>query len=243
MTHISGKRVVVTGASRGLGYAVARALLQRGARVAVCSRDAEKLGSLFEAYGDQVIYAEVDLERPQTIELFATTVLDKWHEVDAVVNNASTLGENGLKPLVDSKYTGLDSAMRVNYLGAFKMISVFLPAMLTHRRGVIVNVTSDVVPNPSAGWGPYGASKAALEYMSRVLAEELREFGVKVYLYDPGDMDTELHWQALPQDDASQLLKPDRSAEPIVRLVYSEVTAVSGSRLSVYDFDMGDRQC
>src|SRR5579875_3913606 len=92
MFDLKGKRFVVTGASRGLGLAVARALLSEGAFVAVCSRNTDDLRRLYAHYGEQVIYAEVNLEDQRSIELFGSTILDRWSWVDGLVNNASTLG-------------------------------------------------------------------------------------------------------------------------------------------------------
>jgi len=239
MFNLKDRRFVVTGASRGLGLAVARALLSEGALVAVCSRSADDLKRLYSHYGEQVIYSEVNLEDQRSIEVFGYTILDKWSWVDGLVNNASTLGVRRLKFLMDSSYGELEEALRVNYLGAFKLISVLLPSMVARRRGVIVNVTSDVAVKPEAGWGAYAASKAALECMSYILAAELRGFGVRVHLYDPGDMDTELHRRALPEDDPDELLKPEHSAKPIVYLLSEAGMGLSGRRLSVHEFGDG----
>jgi len=92
MFNLKDRRFVVTGASRGLGLAVARALLSEGALVAVCSRSADDLKRLYSHYGEQVIYSEVNLEDQRSIEVFGSTILDKWSWVDGLVNNASTLG-------------------------------------------------------------------------------------------------------------------------------------------------------
>jgi NAD(P)-dependent dehydrogenase (short-subunit alcohol dehydrogenase family) len=236
MCELKDKKFVVTGASRGLGSAVARALLSEGALVAVCSRNIEDLKRLYTNYGERAIYAEVDLKDQKSIDAFGSLVLDRWSWVDGLVNNASTLGVKSLKYLLDTAYEELEEALKVNYLGALKFISVFIPSMVVRRRGVIVNLTSDVAVKPAASWGAYAASKAALECMSYVLAEELRQFGVRVHLYDPGDMDTELHRVALPEDNPEELLKPEHSAKPLVYLLSDGGKGLSGRRLSVYDF-------
>ncbi|PSN87843.1 hypothetical protein B9Q03_09975 [Candidatus Marsarchaeota G2 archaeon OSP_D] len=235
MCELRDKKFVVTGASRGLGLAVARALLSEGALVAVCSRNIEDLKRLYTNYGERAIYAEVDLKDQRSIEAFGSLVLDRWFWVDGLVNNASTLGVKRLKNLLDTGYEELEEALKVNYLGAFKLISVFVPSMVVRRQGVVVNVTSDVVVKPSASWGAYAASKGALECMSYILAEELAQFGVRVHLYDPGDMDTELHKLALPEDNPEELLKPEQSAKPILQLLSDKGMGLSGRRLSVYD--------
>jgi NAD(P)-dependent dehydrogenase (short-subunit alcohol dehydrogenase family) len=234
MDKLREKKFVVTGASSGLGLALARRLLKLGALVAVCSRNQNELRALYENYGDRVIYSRVDLAKPSTVELFSSLVLGKWDWVDAVVNNASTLGVRRLKDLADSTYGELEKAVRVNYLGAFKLISVFLPSMLARRSGIIVNITSDVAAHPEAGWGAYAASKAALECMTKILAKELDGFRIRVNLYDPGDMNTKLHKQALPEDDPSSLLSPEKSAEALLRILLNEDVTSSGKRLSVY---------
>lgn len=241
MNELKERRFVVTGASRGLGLALARRLLAQGASVAVCSRSENDLKVLYESYGDRVIYSRADLSKPSSVELFGSLVLDRWGGVDGLVNNASTLGVRRLKNLADTSYNELEKAIRTNYLGAFKTISTFLPSMIVKRRGTIVNITSDVALDPEAGWGAYAASKAALECMTKVLAGEVAEFGIRVFLYDPGDMNTELHRQALPGDDPADLLSPERSAEALLHVLSEENVAHSGKRLSVHELEGEDR--
>jgi short-subunit dehydrogenase len=126
-------------------------------------------------------------------------------------------------PVLESlSWQDMERILRVNVIAPLHLTQLVLPQMKARGEGVIINVTSDAGVEAYAGWGGYGASKAALEHMSRVLAEELTGSGIRVYVVDPGDMNTEMHHFAEPGVDLSGLPGPDVSAPAFVRLVEDE---------------------
>src|SRR6185369_17167166 len=116
-------------------------------------------------------------------------------------NNASTLGPVPLRLLLDTDCEDLEQALAVNLVGPFRLTKVVLGQMVLRGRGLVVNVTSDAALEAYPRWGAYGASKAALEQLGRVWAAELQETGVRVLAVDPGEMDTRMHADAIPDAD------------------------------------------
>ncbi|MDQ3810353.1 MAG: SDR family oxidoreductase, partial [Chloroflexota bacterium] len=145
--------------------------------------------------------------------------LDRFGRVDVLVNNASELGPSPLQPLEDLAAEQFEDILRVNVVAPLRLIQLVLPGMRARRQGLIVNVTSDAAVNAYPTWGGYGASKAALEHLSAVLAAELDGSGVRVYVVDPGDMNTDMHQAAEPGTDLSHLPRPELVAPVFVRLL------------------------
>ncbi len=139
--------------------------------------------------------------------------------VDVLVNNASSLGPSPLPELADYPLPTLEDVFRVNVVAPLQLIQLVLPAMRERHAGLIVNVTSDAAVEAYPTWGGYGASKAALEQASRVLAAELEGSGIRVYVVDPGDMNTQMHQDAEPGVDLSNLPDPEAVAPAFVRLL------------------------
>lgn len=212
---------LITGASRGLGLEVARAYARRGLRLILTARGpaalqqaADELGSLTE-----VLALPGDVGKPADAERLVAAGLSKFGQVDVLINNASELGPS---PMPDLEHLAVDSfedTLRVNVVGALKLIQLVLPGMKARNSGLIVNVTSDAGVQAYPTWGGYGASKAALEHLSRVLAAELEGSAVRVYVVDPGDMDTAMHRAAEPGIDLSHLQTPDLVAPAFVQLL------------------------
>lgn len=214
----SGRVAVVTGGSRGLGRAVARELLARGLTVIIDGRDEAALaqtaqelranGNVIAVCGDVA-----DKEHVHTLIAHAKAL----GRLDLLVNNASTLGETPL-PRVDQLTE--DTFRRLFDVNVFAPIHLMQHALQIMRRSgntaAIVNITSDAAVEPYATWGGYGASKAALEHISRVLAVEL-EGGVRVLVADPGDMDTQMHRDAVPDADPKELRDPAESARALMQ--------------------------
>ena len=205
---------VVTGASRGLGLALTRALSERGWRVIVDARDAGDLDAAVAGLtGVTAIAGDVaDTEHRRALVAAA----DAFGRLDLLVNNASTLGASPLPPLADYPLGTLEDALRVNVLAPLALVQQALP-LLARSGGRIVNVTSDAAVEAYEGWGGYGASKAALEQLTNVLAAE--QPGLKVYAVDPGDMNTRMHQDAFPGEDISDRPPPEDSVPGLLVLV------------------------
>jgi NAD(P)-dependent dehydrogenase (short-subunit alcohol dehydrogenase family) len=201
-------KALITGASRGLGLALAGALARDGWELLLDARDGSALEKAAPS-GSTVIAGDVADPAHRAALVAASGGLD------LLVNNASTLGVTPLPALAGYPLDALEHAFAVNTLGPLALIQGVLPA-LRERRGAIVNVSSDAAREPYEGWGGYGATKAALEQLSNVLAAEEPE--IAVWWVDPGEMRTEM--LAAAGEDASAAPRPEDVAVPaLLRLV------------------------
>ncbi len=218
---------VITGGSRGLGREIARLYAAKAARLFLVARGQTALDEIAsELSGVTEVVALAD-DVSEDAERIARAVLDRFGRVDVLINNASEIGPSPM-PLLDAyPWDELLHVLRINAVAPLHLSQLLLPQMRARRDGVIINVTSDVGVQAYPGWGGYGASKAALEQLSRVLAAELLGSGVRLYIVDPGDMNTEMHRRAEPGIDLSHLPGPDVPAPAFVHLVEAE-TAPSG---------------
>ena len=209
------KTALITGASQGLGRAIATLLAQRGYRLVLNARRAERLD---EAARELSRITEV-VAVPGDVSEIAEEIAARAGRVDLLINNASELGPLPMPRLEDYPWDALLRVLRVNVVAPLHLAQLVLPQMKARGAGVIINITSDAGVNAYPGWGGYGASKAALEHASRTLAAELEGTGVRVLAVDPGDMNTEMHRLAVPDADLDALATPEQVAPSIVRLV------------------------
>jgi NAD(P)-dependent dehydrogenase (short-subunit alcohol dehydrogenase family) len=209
---------IVTGASRGLGFALADALADRGWRLTIDARD-----------GVALEQAAARLRDRTDVVAIAGDVTDPWHRsrlveaagapLDLLVNNASALGPTPLPPLAEYPLDQLEQVYRTNVVAPLALVQVALPRLAEGAR--IVNVTSDAAVEAYAGWGGYGSSKAALEQIGAVLGVEHPE--LRVYTVDPGDMNTQMQQDAFPGEDVSDRLPPEASVPGLLELVEGEL--------------------
>jgi NAD(P)-dependent dehydrogenase (short-subunit alcohol dehydrogenase family) len=225
---LAGLRVAITGGTSGLGLALVRRLLDAHARVAFVARHRDGV----EGVGRERPRATGivgDVSRKDDIHPIAIQVLAALGGLDVLVNNASSLGPVPLAPLADTECEDLELALATNVLGPFRLTKVLLGALTAAARDggrpLVINISSDAAVTPYAGWGAYGASKAALQHLSRIWNEELTAEGVRVISIDPGDMDTPLHAAAVPDADPTQLKRPDAAAAQIVDVIANAIGA------------------
>ena len=221
-TDTSALRVAVTGGTSGLGLALVRALHARGARVAFVARDAARVQRVAaELPGTHGIVG--DIANKDDTHRIAMQISAALGGLDVLVNNASSLGPVPLALLADTDCEALEAALATNLVGPFRLTKALLGALggaaREGRAARIVNITSDAAVSAYPQWGAYGASKAALAQLSHIWDEELREHGVRVMNFDPGDMDTPLHALALPDADPSTLKRPADSARELLTLL------------------------
>src|SRR3989441_859108 len=204
-------RVAVTGGTSGLGLALVREMLARGAQVAFVARGRERVEGVARATGGHGIVG--DISGKEEIHRIALQIVGELGGLDVLVNNASDLGPVPLALLGDTDCEDLERALATNLLGPFRLTRAVLGALAASARegrgAVVLNVSSDAAINPYPRWGAYGASKAGLHHLSRIWNEELTPEGVSVLSLDPGDMDTPLHAAAAPDTDSSQLKRPE----------------------------------
>jgi len=215
--------VAITGGTSGLGRALVRELLDRGAQVAFVARQRDAVEQTARETGAHGIVG--DVSRKEDIHPIAIQILGALGGVDVLVNNASSLGPVPLVPLADTECEDFALALDTNVLGPFRLTRTLLGSLAASardgRRPIVINISSDAAVTPYAGWGAYGASKAALQHLSRIWDAELIVEGVHVVAVDPGDMDTPMHALAVPDADRAGLKRPEQSAREIADLIAS----------------------
>jgi NAD(P)-dependent dehydrogenase (short-subunit alcohol dehydrogenase family) len=213
----STRTAIVTGASRGLGLALARELAAHGWNLVVDARDADALAAAHATFAvpGRTVAVAGDVADPAHREALIAAAWDLGG-LDLVVNNASALGPSPLPALAEIDLAAFEAVLRTNTVAPLALIQEALP-LLEARGGRIVNVTSDAAVEGYEGWGGYGASKAALEQLSNVLAAE--HPGLRVYWVDPGDMRTQMHQDAFPGEDISDRPLPEESVPGLVALI------------------------
>ena len=217
---MSPKTALITGASRGLGLALARQLAQDGWHLIINARGAAALQS-----------AHAELSALTCVTTIAGDVTDPAHRralavaaeaaggVDALINNAGILGPSPQPALLDYPLDVLAEVYRNNVLAPLGVIQALRPHLKANA--IIINVSSDAAAQPYAGWGGYGSSKAALEQLSAILAEENPQW--HIYWVDPGDMQTQMHQDAFPGEDISDRPLPETSVPGFITLLKGEV--------------------
>lgn len=219
---IHGSVALVTGASRGLGLEIAKIYAGLGANLVIAARGREDLEAVARELRPQTEVVALALDVSQEAERLVEAALERFGRIDVLVNNASELGPSPMPALEEYPWQELQRVFRVNVLAPLHLAQLALPGMRARGEGVIINVTSDAGVEAYPGWGGYGASKAALEHVSRTLGAELEGSGVRVYVVDPGDMNTAMHRLAEPGVDLSDLPGPEASAPAFVQLVEEE---------------------
>lgn len=221
---------LITGASRGLGETLAH-LLANSHRLILTARGAaalEKVAGDLTAKGAQVVVLAGDVasaaHRRRLVE--AASELGR---LDLLINNASLLGPSPQPVLADYPLETLEMVLAVNLLAPIGLIQQSLP-LLRASQGLVVNISSDAAVGGYAGWGGYGMSKAALDLASATLAAELAEENVSVVSVDPGDMRTQMHQEAFPQEDIGDRPLPEITIPFWLWLLGQNSAAVSGQR-------------
>lgn len=219
---IHGSVALVTGASRGLGLEIAKIYAGLGANLVIAARGREDLEAVARELRPQTEVVALALDVSQEAERLVEAALERFGRIDVLVNNASELGPSPMPALEEYPWQELQRVFRVNVLAPLHLAQLALPGMRARGEGVIINVTSDAGVEAYPGWGGYGASKAALEHVSRTLGAELEGTGLRVYVVDPGDMNTAMHRLAEPGVDLSDLPGAEASAPAFVQLVEEE---------------------
>jgi len=211
-------RVAITGGTSGLGLALVRSLIVTGARIAFVARTAAAVARVAAETGAHGIVG--DIGRKDDIYPLALQITGTLGGLDLLINNASSLGPASLALLADTQCEELEEALAVNLVGPFRLTKALFGALAQSARegrgAAVVNISSDAAIHPYAGWGAYGASKAALHHLTAIWDAEAKEAGIRFLSVDPGDMDTPLHAVAVPDADPLALKRPESAAAEIV---------------------------
>ncbi|MCR8643494.1 SDR family oxidoreductase [Paenibacillus sp. N1-5-1-14] len=236
-TH-TNQVVMITGASKGLGRALALAFAKGGARLAICARGDEALQQVaaeIKQLGAEVVAIRGDAANQSDIERFVALVEAHYGHIDVLINNASIIGPSPIPYLLDYPEEDFAEVIRVNTIGPFLMTKRVLPGMLQRRKGSVINVTSEAGNTGYAGWGAYGISKFGIEGMTQTFADEVGEAGVRVNMVDPTEMNTQMHKLAVPDCDY-ELAEPEDVVDVFLYLASDESSTVNGQRFVASQF-------
>ncbi|MEO1044822.1 MAG: SDR family NAD(P)-dependent oxidoreductase [Pseudomonadota bacterium] len=230
---LAGKLAVVTGASRGIGAEIAKALAGRGAHIILTARTAKGLedveSEIYDA-GGQATIAPLDLADGDSVARLAAAISGRWDALDYLILNAAMLGSLGPVPTQDGKE--LNRLFTLNVLAQQALIAGFDPLLRKSEAGRVVALTSSVGRKPRPFWGAYGATKAALETMVTSYGEEMRNLSnVRTAIVDPGRTRTKMRAEAYPGEDPLSLKTPDVVAVQIAAMLIADFE--TNSRLEI----------
>jgi NAD(P)-dependent dehydrogenase (short-subunit alcohol dehydrogenase family) len=233
---LNGRIALVTGASRGIGRALALAMAREGAHIVAVARTTgalEELDDEIKSAGGSASLVPMDLRKPDGIDQLGGVVFERWKRLDILVGNAGVLGR--LSPLGHIEPKTWDEVMAVNVTANWRLIRSFDPLLRQSEAGRAVFITSGAARTVYAYWGAYAVSKAALEMLAKTYAAETVKTAIKVNLLNPGPIRTRMRAQAMPGEDPMSLPPPEAVAEAFLPLVLPSQKE-SGS---IYDFDQG----
>ncbi len=236
---LNDKVILITGGSRGLGKALAKAFAAEGAKVVIAARHADTLESArhaIEASAGTVLAIAADMTQPQDITRVVDAAIERFGRIDVLINNAGTLGPAPRPSLLQTDPNALLETFRINTVGPLRVTQAVLPHMLRQGGGLVINVTSDAARGAYPGWGAYGASKAALELIGLTWAAELEGSGVRVVNVDPGDLQTDMQRAAFPGEDIGDRALPESAAPAFVWLASEAGSHVTGQRIQAQEF-------
>ncbi|TCJ18132.1 SDR family oxidoreductase [Rubrobacter taiwanensis] len=235
---MEGKTVLITGASRGLGKALALACAREGADLVLNSRSAESLEPVtVEAtgFGVRVMQAPGDVTDSGFVERMVSEAAERFGRIDVLYNNAGILGPR--VEIVEYPEDEWRAVLEANLTGPFLVSKAVIPHM--PEGGSIVNVTSGVSVEGRAKWGAYSVSKFGLEGLTQILAAELQERGIRVNSVDPGGMRTEMRAAAYPDEDPMTRIPPEENTDVFLYLASDDSRGVTGRRFKAQEFGRG----
>jgi NAD(P)-dependent dehydrogenase (short-subunit alcohol dehydrogenase family) len=226
--------VLITGGSRGLGAALGSELARLGAKVVLVARNPDALDvtvRAIRAAGGTAFALAGDVADKQAVHALAATASELAGPIRVLVHNASSLGPLPMRELLDTPCEELQAVLETNLIGPFRLTKVFAGPMILAGVGLVVHISSDAAVSAYPGWGAYGVSKAALYHLARIWAEELRDSGVHFLTIDPGEMNTRMHADAMPDADPATLADPAQVAKQIARTIETQELFETGSRI------------
>jgi NAD(P)-dependent dehydrogenase (short-subunit alcohol dehydrogenase family) len=233
---LEGKVVMISGASKGLGAALARRFADEGARLSICARggrDLADVGDQLVEQGAEVVTLAADISNEEDVKAWVEATLDRFGRIDVLINNASLLGPRvGIEEYPVEEWRKVHD---VNLTGAFLCARETIPA-LRESKGSMIHVSSGVGDHGRPYWGAYCTSKNGLEALSEILAGELKDDGIRSNAVDPGSMRTEMRAAAYPDEDPGTLPTPSEVTDAFVYLASDASSHVSGQRFRAQAF-------
>jgi NAD(P)-dependent dehydrogenase (short-subunit alcohol dehydrogenase family) len=216
---VKNKTVLITGGTSGLGRACVDVFLDAGWSVATFGRRFDLISEIKLMNKNKNLLAEVcDLRISNHLDNVLETFLKKFKRFDAVILNAGELGKTPLVNSTDLELNDFRSVFETNFFGNISLVLKILKRQPVSNT-MFVHITSDAASTPYPGWGPYGSSKAAIDFLFRIMQVEGGKIGNRFVSFDPGDMNTEMHRLALPDDDPENLKNPLDSARELLSVV------------------------
>lgn len=231
--RLEGKIALVTGATRGIGAAVAKCFAAEGAHLILTGRTVgglEETDDAIQAAGGQpATLVPLDLRQSDMIDALGAQVYERFGKLDILVGNAAVLGT--LSPIAHASPSELEDVFAVNTIANARLLRSMDPLLRLAKAGRVIMVTSGAAVTPVAYWGPYAASKAALEHLTLTYAAEMAMTTVRTNLLDPGAVRSAMRAKAFPGEDPLMLRPPESITEWFVRL--AEANAPNGKRIVV----------
>lgn len=232
MRRFGDKGVVITGAGRGIGAALARAFAAEGARVFLCARSEEEVRKVADsiiAEGGRAGWTTIDISEPDGARALALMATSELPRVDILINNAGVLGPKG--PLLEVSPGQWRDTMKVNLDGPFLVTRAFLPHMLQFGGGIVMNVSSGLGRKARANWGPYAVSKFGVEALTQTFAAEVGGSGIAAVAVNPGATRTGMRAAAEPDEDPGVLPSAEVIAEAFLRIAEKDPAEINGKSL------------
>lgn len=231
---LEGRIALVTGASRGIGAATAKALAAAGAHVVLTARKVKDLEAVEEAIheaGGTATIAPMDLTESDSIARLATAVAERWDKLDVLVINAAMLPS--LAPVTQIEAKGFNQALTLNVLATQVLLAAFDPLLKRSDGGRVIGLTSSVGADPRAYWGAYAASKAAFDALLLCYGQEIERISeTRIALVDPGATRTQMRARAYPGEDPQTVKPSEAVAERIVALLRADFATLHRERLA-----------
>jgi len=232
---LEGKVALVTGASQGLGRALALAYAKEGANLVISSRSADSLETVAEeasGSGAEVLAVPADLSRSEDVQKLVDAAVERFGKIDVLVNNAGLLGPRvRIEEYPEDKWR---SVLDANLTGPFLVSKAAIPHM--REGGSVINVTSGVSIEGRPEWGAYSVSKFGLEGLTQILAAELKAHGIRANSVDPGGMRTTMRAAAYPDEDPTSRITPEENTAVFLFLASDESREVTGERFKAQEF-------
>ncbi|HJU31034.1 MAG TPA: SDR family NAD(P)-dependent oxidoreductase [Hyphomicrobiaceae bacterium] len=223
--RLAGRLALVTGSTRGIGRAVAAAYAREGAHVILVGRTAgalEEVDDEIRSLGGSATLLTLDLRSHDKIDALGPTIYQRWNKLDVLVGNAGILGP--LSPLGHVTADAWDEVLEINLTANWRLIRTLDPLLRRSDAGRAIFVSSGAASAPRAYWGPYAASKAGLEALVRVYADEVANTQVRVNLLSPGPTRTAMRAKAFPGEDPASLKPPEHTVEAFIKLAMPDCT-------------------